>query len=94
MSFSKPKKYTPKGTVRQLKIVQSVSRRGYDGLKTEEVKTPKKKAAIKGQQTHSSSPIKRPKLDPSAFDCDPIQLYLEGPDTSSKRRTLVCLFSS
>ena len=36
---SKPKKIKPKGGCRELKVVQTVSRKGYDTLKSEEVKT-------------------------------------------------------
>jgi hypothetical protein len=91
MSFSsKPRKIKAKGTVRELKVVQSVNRRGADVLITEEVKTPKKKATTTRQRNHSSSPIKRPKLDD--FDGEPVPLYLGGPDTSNKRPTMVCLF--
>jgi hypothetical protein len=89
---SKPKKVKPKGTVRELKLVESVSRNGYDILKTEEVKTPKrnsKKAPSTSQQHGSSSPTKRQKLEP--FDLEPIPFDLEGPELTNKRPTLVFL---
>jgi hypothetical protein len=38
---SKPRKVKPKGKVRELKFVQSISRRGVDTLKAEEVETPR-----------------------------------------------------
>ena len=36
---SKPKKIIPKGGCQELKVVKTVSQKGYDTLKTEEVKT-------------------------------------------------------
>ena len=45
MSFSsKPKKIKAKGTFRELKIVHTVSRKGFDAIRTEEVKTPQRDA--------------------------------------------------
>lgn len=88
---SRPEKIKPKGSVRELKLVQSVSRRGHDTLKVEEVKTPRRrdqKASSSTLRTHSSSPAKRAKLED--FDGEPIPFHLEGPDVSPKRRTLVC----
>lgn len=84
---SKPKKIVPKGQVRELKLVHSVSRKGADIIKTEEVKTPKKKVASKSR---SSSPVKRRRVDSTVQE--PIPLVFEVPDISKKRRTLVRLF--
>ena len=94
MSFaSKPKKVKPKGTVRELKLVNTFNRRGLNTLQTEEVKTPKngqKSTSSPSHRNPSSSPVKRQKLD--NFDVDPISFNLEDPDVSKKRQTLVCLF--
>jgi hypothetical protein len=87
---SKPKKVKRKGTVRELKLVHSINRRGDDTIKTEEVKTPKKEAPSTSQRSHSSSPIKRLRLE--VFDNEPVPFVLEGPDMSEKRQTLVFLF--
>lgn len=87
---SKPKKVKPKGVVRELKIVHTVSRRGADTVKTEEVKTPwheSRKTSSSSQLNQSSSPVKRPKFGGS--DAEPIPCYLEG----RKQPTLVILFS-
>jgi len=88
-SSSKAKKVKPKDTVRELKLVHSISRRGTDVLKTEEVKTPKKKTASTSRHNGSSSPIKRPKLEP--FNPVAISGDLEELDMSGKRCTLVLL---
>ena len=90
--ISKAKKVKPKGTVRELKLVHSISRRGADIVKSEEVKTPKKKNATTIQHNASSSPIKRLKLE--AFNTDGIPCDLEEHNVSEKRQTLVCLFRS
>lgn len=90
MSFSsKPKKIRQKGTVQELKVVQTINRRGVDTYKAEEVKTPKKNKATSSSQNRSShsSPAKRPKLD--AFELEPILYEVEGDDLSKKRQTLV-----
>jgi hypothetical protein len=88
---SKPKKIKPKGGCQELKVVQTVSRKGYDTIKTEEVKTPRRDAknglSTSQPQQPSRSPSKRLKLDP--FDAEPIPLNMEGPGTSGKRQTLV-----
>ena len=87
---SKPKKVKPKGTVRELKLVHSINRRGAHIITTEEVKTPKRDAPSTSQHGHSSSPLKRPKLD--AFDTGPIPIVLEGDDDiTTKRQTMVVL---
>jgi hypothetical protein len=97
MSFSsKPKKVKPKGTVRELKLIHTVNRRGVDAIEMEEVKTPKKErqtAPSTSQINRSSSPTKRRKADDD-FDVDPILLHLEGPGSSKKRQTLVFSFPS
>jgi hypothetical protein len=88
---SKPKNIKRKGIVQELKIVQTINRRGRDTIKTEEVKTPQhgsQKASSKS--LHTSSPIKRPKME--TFDSNPIPCDLGGPDMSTKRQTLVFLF--
>ena len=89
---SKPKKVKSKGVLRELKIVQTVSRRGADRLITEEVKTPRHESqkTSSSSQNRSSSPVKRPKFDGS--DAEPIPCYLDGPDYW-KRPTLVFLLS-
>jgi hypothetical protein len=88
MSFaSKPRKIKPKGQVRELKFVQSISRRGHDTLKAEEVKTPRRKATSSSRQTQSSSPMKRLKLEP--HDAEPTLFDFQGPEDDEKRRTLV-----
>jgi hypothetical protein len=91
---SKPKKVKPKGTVRELKLVQSVNRRGADTLKAEEVKTPRRGAGNATTATgsrHSSSPTKRRKLE--VADEEPIPYYIEGCGASMKRQTLVCPYT-
>ena len=85
---SKPKKFIPKGEVRELKLVHSISRTGADTIKTEEVKTPKKKKVTSKNQ--SSSPVKHRRLD--SFVNEPIKLDFHNPDLSRKRQTLVCFF--
>jgi hypothetical protein len=75
------KKSRAKGALRELKIVQSVSRRGADIVATEEVKTPRRvaqKASSSTQRNQSSSPTKRRKLD--GWDDEPIPCHLEGPN--------------
>jgi hypothetical protein len=88
---SKPRKVKAKGTVRELKLVQSISRRGADLLKAEEVQTPKKKAQSINQFPCSSASIKRPRLE--SFAMEPIPFDVEGHDVSKKRQTLVCISS-
>lgn len=88
MSFaSKPKNIRPKGVVQQIKLVDSVTRRGKDIIKTEEVKTPTKNKTT--AKKHLSSPSKRAKLE--AFDAEPIPFCLdEGESSTSRtRQTLV-----
>jgi hypothetical protein len=94
MSFSsKPKKVKPKGSVRELKLVQTVSRRGVAAIKTEEDKTPHRgpqKTEATTPRNHSSSPIKRLKFEPT--DEQPIPCYLEDQDPLNKRQTMVFIF--
>lgn len=91
-SSSRVKKVKAKGSVRELKLVQSISRYGVDILKTEEVKTPQRGSKIASsstRHTHSSSPTKRSKLE--ASDVDPIPFDIEGAEMYNKRQTLVIL---
>jgi hypothetical protein len=93
MSFSsKPKKVKPRGSVRELKLVHTVNRRGSDSLEFEEVKTPwhgsPQKATMKSQHNHSS-PLKRAKLD--FLEDEPIPYNQESEDMFKKRQTLVIL---
>lgn len=94
MSFaSKPKKFIPKGTVRELKVVKTVNRRGTDTIKTEEIKTPRRgsqKESTSQLGGPSSSPKKRAKVE--VFDEDPIPWHLEDDDVYNKRQTLVFIF--
>lgn len=96
MSFSsKPKKVKPKGTVRELKLINTVNRRGLDTLRTEEIGTSKndhQNTYSPSQRNGSSSPVKRQKLDD--LQVDPILFNMEDPEVSKKRQTLVCLFPS
>lgn len=93
---SKPRKVKAKGAVRELKIVQSVSRRGADTLKAEEVTTPRRETGKAPKSSHpnqTSSPRKRLKL--SGFDGEPIPCHFEdhfeGHDDHDRRSTLVFL---
>ena len=90
MSASRVTKVKRKGAVRELKVVDSVNRRGSDVFKLEEVKTPRKNSALTSQQNLSSSPIKRPKLE--AFEAEPFVSDMDDAGTSKKRQTLVFLF--
>jgi hypothetical protein len=90
---SRPEKVKPKGSVRELKLVQTVSRKGKNIIKTEEVKTSKHQLGTpsKSQQI-SSSPFKRQKT--SDFDEEPIPFDLDvgdSQDSQKKRQTLVFL---
>jgi hypothetical protein len=91
MSFSsKPKKVKPKGSVKELKLVHTVDRRGRDTIKTEEVKTPRgdrQPSPSKIQGNKSQSPSKRHKVD--GYDVDPISFNGEEAGASTKRQTLV-----
>jgi len=92
-SSSRPKKIRPKGTVREHRLVQSVSRHGYATIKTEEITTPRRasqKAQSTSRRNDSSSPVKRPRLE--AFDAEDIQYGMDGSDVSKKRQTLVFFF--
>jgi len=93
-SSSRPKKYKPKGTVVELNLVQTVSRRGRNVIKTEEITTPKqgsKNASTASTHNQSSSPRKRPKFE--GTEEEPIPFYLEEEDVAKKRQTLVFLCS-
>jgi hypothetical protein len=90
---SKPKKVRRKAAVRELKLVQSISRRGADSLKAEEVTTPRRRSQNEpstSQRSRVASSIKRPKLEFS--DVEAIPCDLEGPNASQKRQTLVFPF--
>jgi hypothetical protein len=92
---SKPKKLKPKGTVRELKLVQTINRHGADTIKAEVVKPPQQgspQMSSTSQRNHSSSPIKRPRME--IFDSEPIPCNLEDPDMRKKRQTMVFLFLS
>jgi hypothetical protein len=85
---SKSRKVKRKGTVQELKIVQSLTRRGVDTLAMEEVETPRrdiKKASSSSRTGQSSSHAKRQKQDPEA--------HLEGHDENGKRQTLVFILA-
>ena len=87
------KKVIPKGTLCELKLVQTINHRGSDTLKTEEVKTPRHGQQMMpstSKQDHSSSPFKHPKLQD--FNVDSITFNMEGIDVSKKRQTLVFCF--
>lgn len=91
---SKPKKIKQKGGCRELKVVQTVTRKGYDTITTEEVKTPRNAnnaPSASPARQQSFSPKKRQKLEP--FEV-PIPFHLEGPGRSEKRQTLVLFFLS
>ena len=86
------KKVIPKGTLHELKLVQTINCRGSDTLKTEEVKTLRhgqQTTPSTSKQDHSSSPFKHPKLQD--FNVDPITFNMEGIDVSKKKQTLVFL---
>ena len=88
--FSQARKVKREGIVRELKLVHTLTRRGLDTLKGEEVHTPRhasKKASSSKARTQSSSPAKRLKLH--GFDAEPVPGSLDGPDDYDKRQTLV-----
>jgi hypothetical protein len=92
---SKPKKVKQKGTVRELKLVQSINRYGSDTYKAEEVKkqpndSQKPPLPLMNDGTPSSSSMKRSKFEP--VDQEGIEWSLEMPDFSKKRQTLVIPF--
>jgi hypothetical protein len=87
---SKSRKVKLRPTVRQLKLVQSVTRRGADTITTEEVKTPRQerqKGPSSSRTKESSSPMKRPKLE--GWDAKPVQCDFQGADEDGKRQTMV-----
>jgi hypothetical protein len=89
---SKRTKVKAKGNVRELKLVHSISRRGAEHIKTEEVKTPRQETPSTSQRSCSASPVKRPKLQ--ASESGPIPFILDGPDMYKKQHNLVCLLPS
>ena len=90
MSFSsRPKKIKPKGTVQELRLVQSINRRGVNTIKAEHVKTPQQgstKMPSASQRNCSSSPIKHPRIE--MFDSEPIPCDLEAPAVQKKCQTM------
>ena len=87
---SRPQKIKPKVKFRELQLVQTVTRKGRDIIKTEEVPTRhvlKKGSSTSQRHQPSSSPTKRLKVD--FHDEEPLPLNSEGPDASGKRQTLV-----
>jgi hypothetical protein len=90
MSFSKPKKVKLKGSVRELQLVQTVSRRGVASVGTEEDRTPRhsrKKSESTTPRNYSSSPVKRLKLE--AADEHPLPFSLDDGDLLNKRQTII-----
>lgn len=87
---SRPKKVNKKGGIKQLKIVETISKHGYDAIKLEEDKTPRGRSQ-KSPPTHprktSSSPVKRQKLE--FHEAEPIDFDMDGLDLPNKRRTMV-----
>ena len=75
--------------------MKTVTRKGFDKITTEEVKTPlrgPKNGSLTSQPQQSlSSPTKRLKLDP--FEDEPIPWNIDGHEGSGKRQTLVFLHS-
>jgi hypothetical protein len=96
MSFSsRAKKVKPKGIVRDLKLVQTINRRGANTIKTEEIITPKHGSndfASTSQRNYSSSPNKRRRID--NFDGESLPFDLDVDDSSKRRQTLVFPFPS
>jgi hypothetical protein len=82
---SKPKDIKRKGTVQELKIIQTIDRRGGDTIRAEEVKTSQHGSRKTASESHS--PKKRPKME--TFDSEPIPFDLGDSDMSKKRQTLV-----
>jgi len=88
---SRPKKVKPRGIVQELKIVETVTRRGVKTIKAVEA-TPARSAFQNEPSTSKSNPvssIKRRKVEFS--DLEPIPYHMEGPDITEKRQTLVFL---
>jgi hypothetical protein len=92
---SKPKKIKPKGTFRELRLVQNVNHHGVDTIKAEVVKTPQQgseKMPLTSHCSCTSSSIKH--LETEIFDLEPIPCDLEEPDLPKKCQMLVFLFLS
>ena len=90
---SRVKKVKPKTGFRELKVVETVSRKGFDTLKLEEDKTPRRQLKKGGPSTtrrRSSSPVKRAKVE--GFDNGQPSFHLDGA-MYEKRKTLVNNFS-
>ena len=98
MSFSsKPKKIKAKCAFHELKIVQTVSHKGNDTVKTEEVKTLRhgtKNGSSTSHSNHSlSSPMKCSKMEPVDKEPIPILWNMDGPVAFEKRHMLVFAYS-
>src|SRR5271156_5081112 len=92
MSFvSRARKVKKKGIVQQLKLVQSVSRRGLDTLTTEAVETPRRKTEkARSSSSQSLSPRKRQKLN--GFAAEPLPSNSEGPIEFDERERETLVF--
>src|SRR5271163_677253 len=91
MSFvSRARKVKKKGTVQQLKLVQSVSRRGLDTLTTEAVETPQRQTEKASLSSQSLSPRKRQKLNDLA--AEPLPSNSEGPIEFEERERETLVF--
>ena len=87
---SKLKKIKQKGGCQELKVVQTLTRKGYDIITTEEVKTPcnANNAPSASQACQQSfSPKKCQKIE--SFK-EPIPFHLEGPGGSEKGKLWYC----
>ena len=87
---SRPKKVKKKGTITQLKIVETVSKHGYDTIKLEEVKTPWGRSQITTSahtRNKSSSPMKCQKME--GFDQEPIDFNMDDANLPNMQRTIV-----
>jgi len=89
---SRPRRIKAKDTVREMKLVHSITRRGCDTIATEEIETPTQDTASTSRHSRSCSPVKRQKLE--TFEDGPIPIVLDGPDMPKKRQTLVSLLLS
>src|SRR5271156_4424646 len=91
MSFvSRARKVKKKGTVQQLKLVQTVSRRGLDTLTTEAVETPRRRTEKASSSSQSLSPRKRQKLN--GFAAESLPSNSEGPVEFEERERETLVF--
>ena len=84
------KKIKPKGTVQELRLVQSINHHGVNTMKAEQVKTLQQGSAkmpSASQHNRSSSPIRHPRIE--MFDSEPIPCDLEVPAVQKKHQTMV-----